>query len=77
MGENQADGRANVRREAEVGVFWCTKECGQSLGSGRGKKWILLESPLGIHLQGSSSRDVEVFGVVGGNLTQFIIVNVT
>ena len=26
MGENQADGRANVRREAEVGVLWCTKE---------------------------------------------------
>lgn len=77
MGENQTDGRANVRREADVGVLWCTKKCGQSLESGRGKKWIHLESPLGIHLQGPSSRDVEVFGVVGGNLTQFIIVNIT
>ena len=26
MGENQADGRANVRRVTEVGVLWCTKE---------------------------------------------------
>lgn len=38
MGENQTDGRANVRREADVGVLWCTKKCGQSLESGRGKK---------------------------------------
>lgn len=55
----------------------CTKKCGQSLESGRGKKWILLEFPLGIHLQGPSSRDVEVFGVGWRELTQFIIVNIT
>lgn len=64
-GENQTDGRANVRGRQRWSAL-VYQEMGQSSGKWKSKKWILLESPLGIHLQGPSSRDVEVF-VVGGN----------